>query len=272
MELLKRVATAAVFLPLFVLLVAHGPRWGLALLVTVIALVGQWEFCRMVRAGGHDVNQPLALLLGVALIIGFVVRRPWVFPLTLSAGVGFLVAAGLVSRSRSTRSESVGPTGAAFALLSALYVSWLLGHILWLRSLPHGVQLVFLLVLVTWGSDASAYLVGATLGRRPLCPTISPRKTVEGAFGGLAGAIVAAWIGRAWFYADLTLFHALTLGVLLAMLGLLGDLSESGMKRASGVKDTGGLIPGHGGVLDRIDSLLFTTPALYYYARLAIGE
>ena len=270
MELLKRVGSAAVFLPLFVLLVARGPRWGFALLVIVIALLAMGEFCRMVRAAGHDVNRPLALCLGAALVIAFVVPWPWFLPLILSAGVGSLLTAGIVSRSSGPGSNE--PVGAALALLGAMYVSWPLGHSLWLLSLSHGVQLVLLLVLITWGSDASAYLVGATLGRRPLCPMISPKKTVEGAFGGLAGAIVAALIGRAWFYGDLALSHALTLGVLLGIFGLLGDLSESVMKRAGGIKDTGGLIPGHGGVLDRIDSLLFTTPALYYYARLGLGE
>lgn len=272
MELLKRAGSAAVFLPLFVLLVARGPRWGFALLVLVTAIVAQWEFYRMFRGGGRDLNRSVGLSLGVAVIIGFVAPWPWFLPLALSAGVGLLVGAGLVPDTRSSRSGSKGPAGAALALLGALYVSWLLGHALWLLALPHGVEMVFLLLLVTWGSDASAYLVGATLGRRPLCPTISPKKTVEGTFGGLAGAIAGALLGRAWFYGDLTLVHALTLGVLLGIVGLVGDLSESVMKRACGIKDTGGLIPGHGGVLDRIDSLLFTTPALYYYARLAIGE
>ncbi len=266
MELFKRVGSAVVFLPLFVLLVARGPRWGFALLVLAVAVVGQWEFYRMGETVGLDVNRPLALLTGVALLVGFYAPWPWLLPLLLSLGVGGLLASGLSSMAHSNI-----PGVPAVALLGALYVNWLLGHALWLRALPHGVELVFLLVLVTWGSDASAYLVGATLGRRQLCPMVSPKKTVEGAFGGVAGAVVAALFARFWFYTDLSVLHAVAIGALLGIAGLGGDLSESALKRSVGTKDTGSLIPGHGGVLDRIDSLLFTTPALYYYARLTMG-
>jgi len=272
LELVKRVGSAVVFLPLFVLLVGRGPRWGFALLVLAVAMVGQWEFYRMVKAAGIEVNRPVALLIGVALLVGFYAPWPWMLSLLLSLGVGGLLLSGWQSVAHSAIPGLGGPGGPALGLLGALYVSWLLGHLLWLRALPHGVQLIFLLVLVTWGSDASAYLTGSILGRHQLCPVVSPKKTVEGALGGLIGAVAAALLAGAWFYEDLPVIHAVAVGALLGILGLFGDLSESALKRSAGVKDTGNLIPGHGGLLDRIDSLLFTSPALYYYAHLLMGE
>jgi phosphatidate cytidylyltransferase len=270
LELVKRIGTAVVFLPLFALLVARGPRWGFALLVLAVAMVGQWEFCRMVATVGLEVNRSAALAFGTALLVGFYLEAPWpwLLPLLLSVGVGALLASGI----RGVAHSTVPGGSPALALLGVLYVNWFLGHLIWLRALPHGVELVFLVVLATWGSDALAYAVGNIVGRHPLCPVVSPKKTIEGTVAGLAGAIIAAFLARAWFYPDLSALHAGAIGALLGVVGLLGDLSESALKRGAGVKDTGGVIPGHGGALDRIDSLLFTTPALYYYARLVLGE
>lgn len=271
MELVKRILSAVVFLPLFVLLVARGPRWAFALLVLVVCAVGQWEFYRLVSTTRLEGNRSLALLVGIGLLMGFYAPWPWLLPLFLSLGIAGFLASALSSAGHSALPAQPGPgNAAALGLFGALYVNWLLGHALWLRALPHGVEWVFLLVFVTWGGDASAYLVGATLGRHRLS-ALSPKKTVEGALGGFAGAVTAALLARVLFYHDLPVPHAAAIGALLGIVGLLGDLSESAMKRTVGVKDTGNLIPGHGGVLDRIDSLLFTTPALYYYARLAMG-
>jgi phosphatidate cytidylyltransferase len=139
------------------------------------------------------------------------------------------------------------------------------------RALDGGEFLVFFVVLVTWAGDTGAYYVGMSLGRHQLAPVISPNKTVEGLMGGLLLALAMAVVASLWFLPSLTLADCLATGLLLAGAGLLGDLVESALKRSAGVKDSGMLIPGHGGMLDRLDSLLFTAPIFYYYVTLVKG-
>jgi phosphatidate cytidylyltransferase len=156
----------------------------------------------------------------------------------------------------------------ALTLLAILYVGWFLGHASLLHGLPDGDALVLVLVGVTWVGETMAYLVGSTLGRHRLSPAISPKKTVEGAIAQLVCSVAAAVLLAAWLLPDWTTARAGLAGALLGVTGQVGDLAESAIKRSVGVKDAGGLIPGHGGVLDRIDGLLFNVPALYYYVRL----
>ena len=145
------------------------------------------------------------------------------------------------------------------------YVNWLIGYGFWLRDLELGKEWVLLLVWVTWLGETAAYLVGTAIGRHPLAPTISPKKTMEGALAQLIVSVLAALLARVWFFPVLSAENAVVVGVLLGIAGQVGDLVESALKRSVGTKDTGRLIPGHGGMLDRIDSLLFNTPVLYFY-------
>lgn len=149
-------------------------------------------------------------------------------------------------------------------LFGVFYVGFPLSTVVSTRSLPAGEFLVLFLAVVTWASDAGAYYAGTLWGKHPLLPSVSPKKTVEGVLGGLALAISVAVLAQ-WFASQLSLWDSLILGVLLTGAGLLGDLFESAIKRRTGVKDSGGILPGHGGMLDRLDSLLFTAPTFYYY-------
>jgi phosphatidate cytidylyltransferase len=137
-----------------------------------------------------------------------------------------------------------------------------------LRALPEGRELIYLLVCTIWGGDIGAFYIGSRFGEKPLAPRISPRKTVEGALGGMVVAMVVAIAGSFWIWPELRLARAAPVGLLLAIVGILGDLCESVVKRGAGVKDSGALIPGHGGVLDRLDSLMFACPVLYAVSRL----
>lgn len=150
-------------------------------------------------------------------------------------------------------------------LFGVLYLGLTLGPLSMTRMLPQGEWLIFFLLLVTWASDTGAYYVGTLYGRHRLAPTISPKKSYEGLVGGVIGAIIASYIIRWWFLPELSGLDCLVLGILLTITGLWGDLTESAMKRSVGIKDSGGILPGHGGMLDRLDSLLFTAPAFYYY-------
>jgi phosphatidate cytidylyltransferase len=152
---------------------------------------------------------------------------------------------------------------AAWVVLGIIYLGGLLGCGSLLRGERDGRQLVYFLAFTTWAGDIGAYYVGSRWGRRPLLPRVSPKKTVEGAMGGIAATALVAGLGSGWLWPRLPIGTAVWVGVMLAIVGMVGDLSESAVKRAAGVKDSGSIIPGHGGVLDRLDSLIFAVPVLY---------
>jgi phosphatidate cytidylyltransferase len=179
--------------------------------------------------------------------------------LALAVAVALVLAAPVWRGAPSTAAS-------ANTLLAVLYVGWLLGYgILLHHTSPIGDELVLFLVGVTWVGETSAYLVGSSFGRHRLAPVISPKKTVEGALAQVAASVLTAAALGAWLLPSCSTGTALAAGVLLGVVGQVGDLAESAIKRSVGTKDTGALIPGHGGILDRIDSLLFNLPAFYYF-------
>ncbi|MBN2232527.1 MAG: phosphatidate cytidylyltransferase [Deltaproteobacteria bacterium] len=262
----SRVYTSLVSLPLLIWLIARGPKWVFALLLTGVAAVALVEAWKLLLGPWS-----ISLLMVVAGLAGTMVFAAWrgsdggtVMTVALSLPV---LAAWLLTREIGTAAIDC----LLRALLLLLYVPFALSHLLLLWELPGGRALVGLVFLAAWGGDAAAYYAGMTWGRRKLAPVISPNKTVEGMVGSLCGAGMLA--------AGLALTGWVPGGgpglVLLAVLangaGQLGDLFESVLKRQAGVKDSGGLIPGHGGLLDRIDSVIFAVPVIYYGARWWLG-
>jgi len=159
------------------------------------------------------------------------------------------------------------------ALLGVVYIGWLFGrHLILLRQIPEpaGRHLIFLLVGITWSGDIGAYLIGMRFGKHKLIPAISPGKSVEGYVAGVALSCIAVLAIRHWLLSDIKLLHMVTLGIGLTIIGQIGDLAESLLKRGANVKDSGRLMPGHGGILDRCDSMIFIAPALYYYISLLV--
>jgi phosphatidate cytidylyltransferase len=193
------------------------------------------------------------------------------FALPVSERVAFTVVLLALLGVGLLRPSSGRPAWEAVAvtLLGICYVNWLLGYTFWLRDLEAGREWILLLVSVTWLGETAAYLVGSAVGRHKLAPAISPRKTVEGALAQLAASVLAALGARLAFFPALSLEAAIVVGLLLGVVGQAGDLLESALKRSVGTKDTGRIIPGHGGMLDRVDSLLVNTPVLFYYATYA---
>jgi phosphatidate cytidylyltransferase len=172
-------------------------------------------------------------------------------------------------------------TNLSYTILGLLYIGWFLSYQVSLRGLPFGREYVFLLFWITWMGDTGAYIFGTTLGRHKLIPRLSPKKSVEGAIGGFIFSLSAAFIayllleesfllGRWLLSPQLSLIHYLLLGVILGVVGQFGDLCESLLKRGAKIKDASGIVPGHGGLLDVIDSLLFTSPVMYYYLVLIV--
>jgi phosphatidate cytidylyltransferase len=229
--------------------------------VLFLSLLGLAEFYRMAlpeRKGAGLVAAFAGTLLPLALLSHD--RTTLLLALTLP-----IITFGLVFLF-TFRDIKAAAGEVALLFMGFFYVPLLLGHLLLLRGLPMGVQWVFLLLLIVMAGDTGAYYVGCNFGRRKLYPAVSPNKSVEGALGGLAGSIIGAFAAKAGFFFSLTVGDCLATALLLGSLGQLGDLFESLLKRSFGVKDSGAILPGHGGVLDRLDSILFAAPAAFYYA------
>jgi phosphatidate cytidylyltransferase len=262
-SLAKRVATTIVAVPLFVLLVRQGPSWMFQLLVLTGVAAAVWELTRMFAHAGTPAYRRLGIVTAVAVAASF--AAPWsplnlaIHPLVVATAAVVVVLSAPVVLGGRPMVEPVART-----LLGIFYIGWFLGHAIWLQRVVDGPDLILFLVGVTWIGESAAYLVGSTVGRHKLAPLISPNKTVEGAVAQLAASLVAA-AALGWLLLEWPMVQAMLAGGILGVVGQFGDLAESVMKRSAGVKDASGLLPGHGGVLDRIDSLLFNTPTLYYY-------
>lgn len=265
---IRRVYPALIFAPLFYLLVRYLPPSAFFILILAASLSATGEFYRLhFRAGRGTV--PISAGLGATALL--LASMQWPGLISEQTALLLTVVGSLLLPLFSRWDASRALTDSTVLAFGVLYVGFTMGHLLRTRALEGGEFLIFFVVLTTWAGDTGAYYVGTLFGRRKLTPTISPNKTVEGLIGGLACSVLTAFAARAWFLPSLTTVDCVALGLLLAAVGLAGDLAESAMKRSAGVKDSGGLLPGHGGMLDRLDSLLFTAPAFYYYVTLVKG-
>ena len=267
LALLKRLLSTLVLLPLFLLIVVKAPGWIFNALVVIASAAALWELTRMLQRAGRPAYARLGVVAGAGVTAAFAVggmTDPFMFPaFAVVVAVGVILAAPVWQGTAS--SEATATT-----LLAVMYIGWLLGYgILLHRSSPRGDDLMLFLVGVTWVGETAAYLVGSTVGHLP-APVVSPRKTLEGAAAQIVASVLAAMVLRAWLLPSCGAAVAVAAGTLLGITGQVGDLAESAIKRSVGTKESGGLIPGHGGVLDRIDSLLFNLPA-FYYLWLAVG-
>jgi phosphatidate cytidylyltransferase len=267
---MKRVATAFVLLFVVWVVCRHAPPAGFAGVVSLVAAGAAWEAFRLLERTGA---RPFRLL-GVAAVV----VACWSFSTTTRAWLdpaATVLAASLAATALALwRREAPGPMLQA-ALTTVFPVALIglgLGTLIGLRddASGRGVSLVVLLIVCVVASDTAAYYVGRAFGRSRLAPVVSPGKTWAGLWGGLAASALAGVAARYSFFQDLTVAHAVAVGALIGMTGVLGDLAESMIKRAAGAKDSSSLLPGHGGLLDRIDSLLFAAPVLYYYSRLVV--
>lgn len=254
--MLKRTISALIGAPLLLGLTYLGGPYT-AFLVAVLTLLALREFFQIGEHMGMHVWYKLTTLVAVVWLISlFMVGKEGMLP-----AIVFWLLIGLGRLALTYPGTSLSE--ASFNLLSFLYTVVLLSHLYLLRQLPNGVEWTFLTFSLVWATDTGAYLIGRQFGSHPLAPQVSPKKTVEGAFGGLMFSIAVAfalwlWVGEAsWI-------KYIVLGVAIGISAQVGDLFESALKRSAGVKDSGKLIPGHGGILDRFDSFLFALPLVYY--------
>ncbi len=262
-----RIATAAVAIPLLIWLILWAPLWLFSSVVLGFTFLALREFSAMALEG---VSGGTTLTLGGGMTIALSMALD-PSGAAVSAGIVLCLSATLLATLATARDMERSVRGAGLVLLGALYGGLLLPHLIWLHALPLGPQLVLFIIGCGMGSDVGGYFGGRAFGRTPLWPSVSPNKTVEGAFGSIAGCLaVAAGLNVAFLGA----FDALEvglIGVIVSLLAQLGDLLESMIKRAFDTKDSGWILPGHGGVLDRTDSLVLPIVFIYYYALLGLS-
>lgn len=282
---MTRVLSALVLLPVVIGTIWFLPAPATLLLALIAAILAFREYCAITRAVGVSVPEGIGgtavVLAGYAMWLG---DRPsglgstsfpaggvsftenWVFEPNLVALVllSAFIVVGAISVARGRPAPGVLADAAA-TLFAPIYIGLPLGALAWVRVVS-GREAVLLLLAVIVISDSAQYYTGRAFGRRPLAPTISPKKTVEGAVGGMVFGTLAMAVGGHWVFSSTTWMLAL-LGAAISLLGIVGDLFESLLKRSADMKDSSQLIPGHGGVLDRIDSWLFAAPVYYMFVR-----
>jgi phosphatidate cytidylyltransferase len=255
-----RVLSAAVLLAIVAVPAILG-GWPFLLLVVAAGAMGAWEYISLFRQGG---TRPLAWLC-VLLTVLFIAQGQWPTVLPLPLLLTIAVVGSLIAVLWHVSPQPA--TDWALTLTGALYLGWLLNHFVRLRAEPDGLAWLLLGALSIWAADVTAYFAGRAFGKHPWWPRHSPKKTWEGYLSGATAAAVFAGFTGAWLL-GLSPLEGLALGLVIGLIAPLGDLGESMIKRQVGAKDSSHLIPGHGGLLDRIDSLLITIPLVFYWAAL----
>ena len=256
---MTRIISSIVSLPILLAIIYFGTPFHFFLLLEFAIFIGLYEFYRMIEKGGLGCYKWAGIILGI--LLSAAIFKGTYINLVIAASVIILFIIRIFEGNTSDNTFSY----VSNTIFGIVYVSFLMSYLGVIRaSGDNGRELIFFVLLITWMGDTTAYYGGKGFGKHKLAPAISPKKTVEGAIIGLIGSIVGAIIAKSWFL-DISILNAIAAGILIGVFGQFGDLSESIIKRNLQVKDSGGIIPGHGGILDRVDSLLFSAPVFYYY-------
>jgi phosphatidate cytidylyltransferase len=272
-QLAKRLMTAAVGVPAAIVFsLVGGP--GFLIVVNFVIGVGLFEFYRMMECKGIRPYKTVGIIAGLG-VSWYVYFQEGVFSsLFVTVVLALVMVMELFRREGGLAVFHISTT-----ILGVFYVAWFGSHIILLRQLgesspwgDRGGWFVILAFALAWMNDTGAYFFGSAFGRTKLLPRVSPNKSVEGAIGGLALALATAFVAQHTFASFLTWWDALALGTISAVAATLGDLVESLIKRDAKIKDTSHALPGHGGMLDRFDSVLFVAPFVYYYLRFIVPK
>jgi len=264
----RRIITGLIVTAITGIVLFAAPALAFALLVAVFIVLGLNEFFRLIEHKQIPVNRRLGIILGLVLAAAtyfdYKIPHDWLFIfIPIICLIIFIV--------QFTKRDTEAVLSISTIFFGLVYVSWFLSFFIRLRTMPVGTellgkQLIAYLILVTKSGDIGAYFIGRKFGKHRLIPRISPKKSVEGTLGGLTFSVLVS-LGCVGFLPFFSLPHLLILGFCLGVLAQVGDLSESLIKRDCAVKDSGDTLPGFGGVLDAIDSLLFTAPIFYFYVK-----
>ncbi len=259
----QRLLTAGVLIALFLTLILFLPPGAICGVVVLLVLAASWEYGELTAPRQNWADRGLTLALASLIpVAAFSAKMP------VLAGSLFLPVLALAGRHVLAGGSDLGHRLGSLlrSLFGVYYVGFGLSHFVLLRGLEDWKPWILSILAVTYLGDGAAYLVGSSLGRTKLSPLLSPKKTVEGALGGVAGSLVALAVCRSLFFPEWPLGRVIGVAVLLAASGQVGDLLESLLKRSVGAKDSGTWLPGHGGILDRVDSILLSGPVGYYIA------
>ena len=275
----KRVATALVLIPVVVGLVLFTPTWVVAIATAAITVLALWEYFALGESIGHRAYRVWTIVCAGLLLVVQLLNNydfygsheihslfRWLAGEKPSVEwILFLFVLGLAAATLWTKRALVEALPAAGISSSAmLLVAFPLSFAVELHGLGRvGPKLLLFALVITWMADTAAYFVGRAIGKHALAPHLSPKKTWEGSVGSMMGSLVVAWAFSYWI--RMPLVHLLAMAAIGNVAGQMGDLLESAYKRSAGVKDSGGLLPGHGGVLDRIDALILCIPVVWYY-------
>ena len=262
----KRWITGIVAVPLLFVVIVYGSCLLFSMVIALFIAGGVFEYNSMVFKGKYYWEKTEGLIIGLLLpLSAYLGGVQLMFAMvTFSLIIVFLL---FLLRMRDGLADLAALARVVFGFM---YIPLLMSYIIPLRCCEDGTTWIFFIICAAFLGDISAFYVGKSLGRAKLMPAVSAGKTVEGAIGSIAGTMLGCVLFKILFFHDLSLIHAITLGFLGSIIGQLGDLCESAVKRTSMVKDSGFLLPGHGGVLDRLDSLIFLIPFVYYYRVLVI--
>lgn len=256
---IKRVASGIVLIG--VIIASVLVKWVFAVVVLFFIIVALYEFFTMMEKKGLSIYKYFGIAVGAVIPLSIIFR----FEMTKKWELFFIVLLllFLITMQLKRRQSSGVVADISATLFGILYISWFMSFLIKIRCMPQGAGLLSAVLLITKLGDIGAYFIGVRFGKRPLLPRISPKKTVEGSLAGLAFSVIGAIISKPFLHFNY--LHLIVMGILFGALGQVGDLSESLIKRDCQVKDSGHLLPGMGGILDEIDSLLFTAPVFYFY-------
>jgi phosphatidate cytidylyltransferase len=260
MEHLKRVVSAFVILPPLLLFLYFAPQELFLLFVILLVVLSLREYVQMLTLFHVPICPSVSYVIALLFVLVAYFGGERALPCALTLGLLALAVVVLCSPQYGAQRFPA----LLHSLFGVLFIGWTLSHLVLLRGLPEGKWYIFFLCIVVWVGDSVAMYVGKGLGRFKLAPAISPGKTWEGAVGGVLGGMLMAALAAHFLIPYAAFWQRLLLGLTISLVAQVSDLSESLIKRYVGVKDSGELIPGHGGMLDRIDSLLFTAPLLLY--------
>ena len=267
---MKRILTAVVVLPFLIASILIDSLWWVFVLLAVAAMVlGLWEFYLLAKRLQLKADPAAGYIAGAALVTISLYNDPAAILLAQFVIIALVIGTLIATTLRGAPFDKMIPSAGA-TILGVLYVAFLGSHLISIRTgftPPLSRHLLSFFFLVLMGADTGAYYVGRAFGKRKLAPSISPGKTWEGAIGGLLAALAMAALAHFWFFRELPLKYILPLAAVMTIVGIFGDLAESALKRGAGAKDAANILPGHGGMLDRLDSLLFNAPLIYYFAR-----
>ena len=258
---LKRWLTAIIAVPLLLAIIFYGSDAVFSATIIIVILAGVGEYHQIVFGPGHLWEKAETLFIGFLIPLAVYLGDMRLLLALLSFSV-LLVFFTYLLRIHEENFDIL-PVGKL--ILGFMYVPLMMSYFILIRRFDQGILWIIFLLVLAFSGDVAAYYVGRNFGKRKLLPLVSPNKTVEGTVGLFIGSVAGCVIFQQIFFPSLPVVHAVALGFFGSVIGQLGDLCESAMKRASGVKDSGVILPGHGGILDRLDCLIFIAPFVYYY-------